>query len=90
MADADFSATVADTARLSRGDQWLIGKRSLRTTHNRKDIERAHRTQRQDLHIFTRQPCARPFGPGQMHIALQERGSDYVSLFLSVLDSTVQ
>ena len=43
MADADFSATVADTARLSRGDQGLIRKRSLRTTHNRKDIEHARR-----------------------------------------------
>ena len=47
MADADFSATVADTARLSRGDQWLIGKRSLRTTSMHKDIKRARTVQRQ-------------------------------------------
>ena len=63
MAGADFRATVADTARLSRGDQGLIGKRSLRTTSKPEDIEHAHKTLRQELDIHTKQPCARPSGP---------------------------
>ena len=53
MADADFRVTVADTARLSRGDQELIGKRSLRTTSMHKDIKRARTVQRQELDICT-------------------------------------
>ena len=78
MADADLTATVADTARLSRGDQGLIRKLSLRTTTMHKDIKRARRVQRQELDICTKQPYRRHFWPPQMNIALQGRGSDRV------------
>ena len=61
MADADFTATVADTAKLSRGDQGLIRKRSIRTTSMHKDIKRARTVQRQELDICTQQASARHF-----------------------------
>ena len=61
MADADFTVTVADTAELSRGDQWLIRTRSLTTTSMHKDIKRARTVQRQGLDICTSQASARHF-----------------------------